>query len=373
MTLVLLLILAAGSCPARAPALGMPGQVAAVKLPAQSAMRENAEGKKLYREEDFAKARERYRAALAADPDFLDARLNLACAFSREGRFREAAGEAVKLIRSAYVPWQREVREATDLGILQDQKDWARVVQAMSSEATAWGGVVGKSVLFVARTRPPINVSGEGVLVLRLNQEIFAWNPETGRYLQVTSEDGHVLGFARSADGRRVAYLLGGKLVREPGHPEVFRDLSLRVLEIATMSLGRNFPISAEASQVELRFFVTPEILVTGPRSESTGLRLGESGWEKIPALRSSANLAAVILSPAGVQSEDSRVKRAACAFDLASKPDRNGIPQLEVRGRGGAAFTLDAHYGAGLPGLPFPTGSPTAPPPRESVKRDKK
>jgi len=379
----LVLLLAAGTCPASAPVPGARGFAAVAKVPAEAAMRENAEGKKLYRQERWAEARGKYRASLVADPDFLGAQLNLACAFSREGRYQDAADQASKLIRTAYVPWQREVREALDLGILQDQKDYEKVKTATVEAATEWGAFVGRSVLFLARTKPPVNVSGEGVLLLSLNQEIFAWSAETGRYFQVTAEDGHVLGFVRSADKRRVAYLVGGKLVREPGQQDVLRGISLRVLEISTMTLGRPIPIPAEVTRVELGFVASPEILATGQDGASAAFRLDEAGLEKISSFRRAANLDSLVLTVAGVHPESAAGRQSApawpalargknagkprapssdCVFYLNSKKSSAGLWQVEVRSPGGKTFLLDARYGAAVPGLPFPDGSPAQP-----------
>jgi hypothetical protein len=368
----LVLLLAAGTCPVRAPAPGEPGLTAVAKVPAERAMRENAEGKKLYREERWAQAREKYRTALSADPNFLGAQLNLACSFSREGRYADAADEAATLIRTAYVPWQREVREAVDLGILQDQKVYATVTRAISETARVWGGWVTKGVLFLARTKPPVNVSGEGALLLSLNQELFSWNPETGRYFQVTAEDGHVLGFVRSADKRRVAYLVGGKLVREHGRPDVLRGLSLRVLEIPTMTLGPIISIPAEVSKVELGFAATPEVLLTGQDGQSTAFRLGEAGLERIPSFRRGANLDSLVLTTAGVEPGGNKNRRPGCAVELVSKQGPAGLWQIEVRSSDKKPFVLDARYGAGLPGLPFPDGSAPAQAPKESAQTAK-
>lgn len=359
MNLGLVLVLAAGTCPAQAPVAGARGFAAVAKVAPEAAMRENAEGKKLYRQERWALARDKYRAALAADPDFLGAQLNLACAFSREGRYAEAADQASKLIRTAYVPWQREVREAMDLGILQDQEDYAKVKTAMAESAAEWGALVERSVLFLARTKPAVNVSGKGALLLSLSQEVFAWNPETGRYLQVTAEDGHVLGFVRSADRRRVAYVTGGKLMRDQGQPDVLRGLSLRVLEIPTMALSPIVPIPAEVTKVELGFVASPEILVTGQDGKSAAFRLGEAGLEKISEFRRVANLDSLALTTAGVEPSGTSSRRNNCRFYLTSKRSPAGIWQVEVRSPGHKVFVLDARYGAGLPGLPFPDGSP--------------
>jgi hypothetical protein len=358
MNLGLLLVLAAGTCPATTPVAGARGFTAVAKVAPEAAMRENAEGKKLYRQERWAEARDKYRAALVADPEFLSAQLNLACAFSRESRYAEAADQASKLIRTAYVPWQREVREAMDLGILQDQADYAKVKAAEAESAMEWGALVEKSALFVARTKPAVKLSGQGALVLSLAQEVFAWNPETCRYLQVTAEDGHVLGFVRSADNRRLVYLTGGKLMRTPGQPDVLRGLSLRVLELPTMALGQPTPIPAEVTKVELGFVASPEVLVTGQDGKTAAFRLGESGLEKIADFRRTANLDALVLTTAGVEPGNAASRRTRCRFYLTSKRSSAGIWQVEVRSPGRKSILLDARYGAGLPGLPFPDGS---------------
>lgn len=359
MSPALVLVLAAGICPAPAPAPGGRGFSAVAKVAPEAAMRENAEGKKLYRQQRWAEARGRYQAALAEDPDFLSARLNLACAFSREGRYAEAAQQASKLIRTAYVPWQREVREAMDLGILQNQPEYAKVNAAMAESAKEWGALVEKSALFVARTRPAVNVSGQGVLLLSLSQEIFAWHPETGRYLQVTAEDGHVLGFVRSADKRRIGYVTGGKLIRNPGQPDVLRGLALRVLELPTMALGPSIPIPAEVTKVELGFVASLELLVSGPDGKDAAFRVGDAGLEKISGLRRAANLDSLVLTTAGVRPGSTSSRRTSCRFYLTSKRSSAGTWELEARSPGKRSFSLNARYGAGWPGLPFPDGSP--------------
>jgi hypothetical protein len=372
MNLALVLLLAAGACPVGAPVPGTAGLPAVAKVPAEQAMRQNAEGKALYRQERWEEARKEYRAALSTDPAFLGAQLNLACSFSRQGRYADAADEAATLIRTAYVPWQREVREALDLGILQDQKDYAKVTSAMSESARRWGALVGRSILFLARTKPPVKVAGEGPLVLSLAQEVFAWNPETGRYFQVTADDGHVLGFIRSADKRRVAYLVGGKLVRERGRADALRGLGLRVLEIPTMSLGPVVPIPGEVAKVELGFAASPEVLVTGQVGESAAFRLGEAGLERIPGFRRGANLDTVMLTTAGVQPGAFPARRPGCSFELVSTPSPAGLWRIEVRSPGKKPFMLDARYGAGLPGLPFPDGSTPAQPAQTAGRSSK-
>ncbi len=351
----LLFVLHAAACPAAAPAASAPGLPAVAKLPAAEAMRQNGEGKQLYRHERWSEAREKYRAALAADPDLLGAALNVACSFSRQGRYAEAADEAAKLIRQAYVPWSREVEEAADLGILQAQPAYAKIQVARKEAAEAWGKQVREGVFFVARMKPPVKVAGEGVLVLGLNQEIFAFIPETGRFFQLTSEDGRVLAFAVSADGRRIAYLLAGKLVRPSGQAGFLRGLSLRVLELPAMALGPNVPIPGDISRAQLWFASQPELKLTDASGTSSTLGLTPGGLSVLPRAAHPARAESVVLTGLGVEPASRQVARDKCRFALSMRKDAEGIWRVQASRPGGKPFTLDTRYGAGLGGMPFP------------------
>ena len=356
---VLLLAVSAAVCPVSAPVPDGPGFSAVAKLPAAEAMRLNGEGKQLYRQKRWGEAREKYRAALSADSDFLGAQLNVACSFSRQGHYTEAAEEAASLIRRAFVPWNREVLEAADLGILQDQPAYAKVQNARSEAAVSWGKLLLDSVFFVARTKPPWSVAGQGVLVLGLNQELFAWVPETGRYLQVTAEDGRVLAYAASADGRRVAYLLAGKLVRLPGQAALLRGLSLRVLDIPTMTLGKAVPIPGDVKKVQLWFSSAPALRLTDASSHTSVLALVEGRLESAPAWADRLRGGFVETSGTGVEPGKRKLAKTNCGFALATERDSTGLWHIVVSRPGGKSFRLDTRYGAGLAGLPFPDGTP--------------
>jgi hypothetical protein len=323
-------------------------------------MRLNGEGKQLYRQEHWEEARAKYRAALVADPEFLWAELNIACSLSRQGLYGEAADETASLIRRAFVPWNRETLEAADLGILQDQEAYSKVKDARAEAALSWGQSVHNGILFVARTKPPVRVAGQGILALGLNQEVFSWIPETGRYFQVTAEDGRVLAFAVSADKRRIAYLLAGKLVRTAGQAAFLRGLSLRVLDIPTMSPGTIVPIPEDVKKVQLWFSSEPVLKVTDPSAKTTFLNFTGDRFESIPASRPPGRSDAVELSAMGVDPGTRRVARAKCGFVLATERASGGNWRLTVSSRGAKPFHLDTRYGAGLAGLPFPDEAAT-------------
>ena len=109
----------------------------------------------------------------------------------------------------------------------------------MAEASTEWGKAAQGGFFFVARTQPPVKLEGQGVLVLGMNQEIYAWLPRSGRYLPVTAEDGRVLAFVRSPDGQpdRVR-ARGPSGVRRQVSRNCCADFGVRQLDLASMALG---------------------------------------------------------------------------------------------------------------------------------------
>jgi hypothetical protein len=350
--------LLAAACPAPAPLPETRGRAEVVRLPAAAAMDLNREGKLLYKQGRFAEARARYTAALAADPEFLGPALNLACAYSRQENYARAAHEAISLVRRAYVPGAREVMEAADLGILQIRPEGKVLRAALAEAAAEWGHALGGSVLFVARTRPPIRLHGEGVLVLGMNQEVFAWVPETGRYLQVTADDGRVLAMAQSPDGKRLAYVRAGRLVRVKGRADVLRGLSLRTLELSGMVVGPAVEIPGDVRKLGLCFTGGGEAVVSvlGSHHGPSRFRLADHELEPAPAERLAAcGAPTTILTGAGVAPATRKVDRPGCPFTVRDEPAQALGSQVRVLAGRKRSFVLDAAHGAGLRGMPFP------------------
>ncbi len=352
-------LLAMAACPAPSAQAGGQGR-AGIGLPvAPAAMDLNREGKGLYRDGRFSEARAKYSQAQLADPDFLAPWLNRACAFAREEDFARAAQEASALIRHAYVPWGREVMEAADLGALQIRPQWMSALQsALAEAAPAWGQAVQGGVFLVARNQPPVKLQGQGTLVLGLNQDIYAWMPRSGRFLQVTSEDGRVLAFVRSSDGRKLVMLRAGRLLRTPGQPDLLRGLGVRELDLERMSSGPVVELPGDVREVSFWPTAGATILrVTGPlggrglfRFDGKTLEPAGSGFSRpLPGAR------VVRLSNRGVLATASERWDAPCAFSLHEEMNGKGIARIRVQPRKGKSFFLDARYGAGLAGLPFP------------------
>ena len=233
-----------------------PGSLDPFRAPAPRALELNAAGKLPYRQGKWDEARARYRAALAADPEFLAPKLNIACSFVRQERFAEATAEVVALVERAYVPWSREILDAADLGALKARPEMKEIQRAMAAAAARWGEGLDASVLFVARQRAPLRVpDGPGVFILNPHQEVWAYSPRTRRYRQLTTEDGHVVALARSPDRRRIVYVTAEKLVRGAGPGELaLRGVRIHQLALASLAKEGEARVDEDVHRLEIAF-----------------------------------------------------------------------------------------------------------------------
>jgi hypothetical protein len=349
-----LLLLAA--CPSLAPAPATSGTTSVVHTPSAAAMALNTEGKALYKANRWAEARAKYLAALAADPAWLPPALNAACALARQDHFAEAAREAAALVRRAFVPWGRETLEAADLAGLHVRPEMNLLRTAVSEAAGDWGRAVKDAVVFVARTRPPVRLGGEGTLYLGLGQELFAWSPASGRYHQLTADDGRVLAVASSVEGGRLVYLRAGKLVRDGRHPARLRGLSLRRLELATMTLGPPVELPGDVDEVALW---------AGQGAVAAELRVKDGAATRLYRVMGEALVPAPALSPEAQERPPVRLTGRgavepgrlqgppACSFRATDERGPGQPPRIRVRA-GARSIVLEAPLGAGLQGLPF-------------------
>jgi hypothetical protein len=223
----------------------------------------NREGKSLYQKGQFAEARARYRAALAADPDFLAPALNVACSFVRQERFAEATAEVEALLARSYMPWSAEILAAADLGALKVRPEWASIARAFEGARRIWAQGLPDDVLFVGRTHAPLGYGGSpsGVFVLGPRQEVFAWSPRTLRTRQLTAEEGRVLALLPApAHGAhaQAAYVVAEKVLRAGGVATALRGVTLVVVDLGDgdrpgglTSLGR-LRVEGDVQRLEL-------------------------------------------------------------------------------------------------------------------------
>jgi hypothetical protein len=336
------------SAPAPAPA---PGSLDPFRPVAPKAAELNAAGKVPYRQGKWDEARAQYRAAIAADPDFLAPRLNVASSFVRQERFAEATAEVIALLERAYVPWAREVLEAADLGALKVRPEMKEIERAMAASAARWGEGLDESLVFVARQRPPLRVpDGPGVFVLNPRQELWAYTPRTRRYRQLTSEDGHVVAMARSADGRRVLHVTAEKLVRGAKPDDVaLRSVAVRELTLATMAVSPPARVDGDVRRLD----VHGGVLVSIDQRPDRLYKLSSGGALVRTPLYGRLGRPMLTLTGAGVVPA---TEQRFGTGHVARAVKRDGAaPGLEVGPANGKLSPIKTGEGAGLGGLPIP------------------
>jgi hypothetical protein len=342
-------------CLPAAPQPG-PGVADPFRPPDPRATAFNAAGKTLYRQEKWEAARAQYRAAEAADPTFLAPRLNVACSFVRQERFAEATAEVHALLDLANVPWAREVLEAADLGALKVQPQMIEIRRAMAAAAAIWGAGLDQSLIFVARQRPPLHVppAGAGEFILNPHQEVYAFTPSTGRFRQLTAEDGHVLAVARAPDRRRIVYVTGEKLLRgaKPGDLAL-EGLALHELTLSTMTAAPPIPIAGRVRRIEIA--ATSRGLVFRIDGDRAGGRFVIGGGNTLVPAGAASAPAVAVLTAGGALPAPAVVTAGPCPVAARETKAGEGGRAIVVSARGQMPRQIGQTLGAGLAGLPLP------------------
>ncbi len=346
-------------CLPAAPLPGL-GAVDPFRPPDPKATELNSAGKTYYRDGKWEEARIEYRAAEAADPAFLAPRLNVACSFVRQERFAEATAEVEALLARAYVPWAREVLEAFDLGALKPRPEMARIRRAMTAAATAWGADLDDAVLFVGRARAPLKIppTGPGFFILNPHQEVYAFLPTTGRFRQLTNEDGRVLGLLPTPDHRRIVYVTAEKLIRGAGDGDLaLRGVAIGELTLATMTAEPPVRVEGDVRRIELTTVgAMTTFRIEGERVSGVFRRGDRGGLEPLPSRPVGRGGAIVTARGAEAAAATAPIAARAGCRAIAREITASGKPRaVVVSAPGRPARRIGESFGAGLVGLPIP------------------
>ena len=349
---------AAVGCLPPQPAPG-PGLADPFRAPDPKATELNTAAKVLYRQGRWDQARAQYRAAEAADPTFLAPRLNVACSFVRQERFGEAVAEVRALVERAYIPWSREVLEAADLGALKVQPQMVEVKRALSEAAVAWGAGLDQSVIFVGRLRLPLRVppEGPGEFILNPHQEVFAFTPATGRFRQLTAEEGHVVAVAVAPDRRRIVYVTAEKLVRGTKPEAATLDgVALGELTLATMTNDPPVPIAGGVRRIEIAG--TPHgfaYRIDGPRMSGRFVVGSDRTLVPLTGARPPGPPLAVLTADGALPVSAASVSGGGCSGKARDTKSAAGGRAVVLSARGHLPRMIGGAFGAGLAGLPLP------------------
>jgi hypothetical protein len=252
------------------------------------------------------------------------------------------------------MPWSREVLEAADLGALKVQPQMADVKRALASAAAAWGTGLDDAVIFVGRQREPLHIPDAmgGRFILNPHQEAFAYLPETGRFRQLTAEDGHVVAVARSPDRRRILVVTAQTLIK--GEKPGLDGVAVRELTLATMSVSP--PAQFPGAMADLLVHATPHgflMQVVNGRG-NPWFTLGSNG-ALVPAGAAARIPVVAAVRAWGTDAVNSEPIGGACGIVARDRPGKGGAARvIEVTARGRSRI-IGEPFGAGLAGLPLP------------------
>jgi hypothetical protein len=347
-------------CLPAAPLPGL-GAVDPFRPPDPKATELNSAGKTYYRDGKWEEARIEYRAAEAADPSFLAPRLNVACSFVRQERFAEATAEVEALLARAYVPWAREVLEAFDLAALKPRPEMARIRRAMTAAATAWGADLDDAVLFVGRARTPLKIppTGPGFFILNPHQEVYAFLPTTGRFRQLTNEDGRVLGLLVTPDHRRIVYVTAEKLIRGADPDDLaLRGVAIGELTLATMTPETPVRVDGDVRRIELAAVgAMTTFKIDGDRVSGWFRRADKGRLEPLPPRPGTGRSGPVVTAHGAVPATAPAPvgAKAGCRATAREIAAPGKLRTVVVSAPGRPARRIGESFGAGLVGLPIP------------------
>ena len=337
-----------------------PGVADPFHVPSDAAKQLNADALAFYRQGKWEEARQKYRAAEAADPQFLAPALNVACSFVRQERFSDAVSEVKRLLDTAYLPWSEELATAADLGALKVRPEGKALRAILDEDRRRWAEGLADDVLFVARTRAPLTLGKldaqtAGTFVLGPRQEVFAWAPRTRRYRQLTSEQGRVLLLARSRDGHRIAYATGEKLVLAPGEPPRLRGVVVKELDLGTLSLVGEGRAMGDLGRLDiLQAGASFAYRLDPGAGKGMTFALRDGRLEPAPAPRTAKVVASLTGKGAAAVAGRPLAGCSGTAKDAA--PAAKAVPRaVEIHPSGQSAIVISGPFGGGLAGLPVP------------------
>jgi hypothetical protein len=330
-----------------------PGSLDPFRQPAARALELNAAGLVPYRQGKWEEALAQYRAAIAADPEFLAPHLNIASSFVRQERFADATAEVVALLDRAYVPWAREILDAADLGALKVRPEMKQIEAAMAVSAAKWGAGISDGLVFVARQRAPLRIpDGPGVFLLNPHQEVWAYSPRSQRYWQLTAEDGHVVAMVPSSDGRYLIYVTAEKLVRgaKPGDVAL-RGVAVHQLTYTSMSVSPPARIDGDVHHLGLHY---PSMIIGLGEHEEERLTLSPQGELEPTEVLYRLEPAAVTLTGRGVTVGPPEW-RFGGGFVARQTARAGSAPGIDVGRINGKLVPMKTGEGAALCGLSIP------------------
>ncbi len=156
---------------------------------------------------DRAGAEAACRETLLIEPGHLEASWHLALALARQKRYAEVIAPLSAAVAGDFMRWGERSLIARALTGFRDSpfaKPYADLVAAYRDE---FRREVSEALLVVGRRGRPWYPRARGEVNLNHRSELYAYVPDTGRYLRVSRTNGSLVGFVRNPSAPEVAYV----------------------------------------------------------------------------------------------------------------------------------------------------------------------
>lgn len=162
---------------------------------------------------DWGEVRKQAEAALAKDPNHLDAHRLLAIALAKTGENATAVDQLAAAISADYYAYGN-VAEEPELKEFLTTQNGLSISQLAAQVHDEYTKRVKSALWLVARRSAFRWPEGKGVQVASSRGELYAYDRETKRYFRLTHTDHQVAGFVRAKAGNEVAVLGYDKIDR---------------------------------------------------------------------------------------------------------------------------------------------------------------
>jgi hypothetical protein len=246
--------------PATPPVIGMEDPFA--RLNAETSRTLSA-GYRVLRARKYDEARAAFASVVRAAPDHTAARFQEVRAAILGGHLGEVPDLWKELLARDFVAHAGRLARPKELVALRAAPEWAQVQALESALRTAYAADLGRGLFFVARTRdpgPPRFAGGEAKL--ELSQEVYHYDPASGRYRRLTETGGRVWAIDLSPDKKFLTFLVIPRLTQEPATGKTaFTEPQGGMVDLTTLETSGPFKLPEPAHAVTLGFSASGEPL----------------------------------------------------------------------------------------------------------------
>ncbi len=217
------------------------------------------DGYKALRARQYGVAREAFQSVVAAYPDKPAARFAELRAAVLEGDLAAAPALWRELLARDYAGYARRLDKGKEMAPLRASPEWSQMQAIRAELRKAYTSGLNKGVAFVARTHLPAepDLTGEtGEAKLDLYQEVYHFDPTSGRIRPLSDLDGQVVAVHPDYDYRQLIVLSARTLKKVEGGAAFVRP---EVTVIGLDSLEPVGPLTVDADVAALDMCFSPQ------------------------------------------------------------------------------------------------------------------